>query len=578
MSETKQFHETPTEQPIFFPIGPEPLPIDPPILHRQPNTPQFISFPPSQSLTSSPASQSDIISPTPSSTIHPTIRHSLCQRHPSNRLADYIFGSSLTTPTPSSSTCRYPISSRNAMKDKLVALDLNQTWSVVDCPPGVKPIRCRWVYRIKRRPNGSVERYKTRLVAKGFTQIIEGVDFLETFSPVVKPTTIRLVLALASMKRWPIYQLDVNNAFLHGDLSEDVYTTLLPGISSSHSNQCCKLLKSLYSLRQSSHMWYEKLSKLLISYGYQQTLSDYSLFVKYIGAEVAVLLVYVDDIVLTSNSISEMATIKSILNQHFKIKYVGTLKYFLGIKVAHSAQRISLSQRKYCVDLLEDSGLLGAKPASVSMDSSTKLHQNNSPLLPDPLIYRLLVGRLLYLTTTRPDITYTTQQLSQFMASPTESHFRAANWVLRYLKFNPSREKKLFIFYYEHPTVSLIGTLISADHPSTRPSVACLSPSRIRWLSHRHWCTTRRRLNPTSSVPDQPGSATIGAVRSKNAKPSSSSFHTSNALLLAAPPTPAFNLPFHSYFGCAQVSCSRRVVDWCCPVVESVSMVTVASV
>ncbi|XP_016195767.1 uncharacterized protein LOC107636799 [Arachis ipaensis] len=324
------------------------------------------------------------------------------------------------------------------MKNELVVLDLNQTWSVVDCPPGVKPIDCSWVYQIKRRPDGSVERYKARLVAKGFTQK-EGVNFLETFSPVVKPATIRLVLALTSMKRWPIHQLDVNNAFLHGDLSEEVYMTLPPRISSSHPNQCCKLLKSLYSLCQSSRMWYKKLSKLLISCGYQQTLSDYSLFVKIIDAEVSVLLVYVDDIILTGNSIFEMVTIKSILNQHFKIKDLDTLKYFLSIEVAHFAQEISLSQRKYCVDLLENSSLLGAKPASVPMDSSTKLHQDNSPLLSDPLIYRRLVGRLLYLTTMWPDITYATQQLSQYMASPTESHFRVANWVLRYLKSNPGR-------------------------------------------------------------------------------------------------------------------------------------------
>ncbi|XP_020979247.1 uncharacterized protein LOC107642837 [Arachis ipaensis] len=274
------------------------------------------------------------------------------------------------------------------------------------------------------------------------------------------------------MKRWPIYQLDVNNAFLHGD-SEDVYMTLPPGISFSHPNQCCKLLKSLYDLRQSSRMWYEKLSKLLISCGYQQTLSNYSLFVKFIGAEVSVLLVYVNDIVLTGNSISEMATIKSILNQHFKIKDLGTLKYFLGIEVAHSAQEISLSQRKYCVDLLEDSGLLGAKPASVSMDSSTKLH----------LIYGRLVGRLLYLTTTRPDITYATQQLSQFMVSPTESHFCAANRVLRYLKSNPGRG----LFFSRDSSVNICGFSDSdrAGCPDTRRSLTgyCffLGKSLISW-------------------------------------------------------------------------------------------------
>ncbi|XP_016192166.1 uncharacterized protein LOC107633045 [Arachis ipaensis] len=122
------------------------------------------------------------------------------------------------------------------MKDELDALELNKIWRLIDCPAGVKPVGCKWVYRIKRKPDGSVDRYKARLVPKGFTQT-EGVDFLKTFSRVVKPATIRLVLALASMKYWPIHQLNVNNAFLHGDLSEDVYMILPPGFTSSRPNQ-----------------------------------------------------------------------------------------------------------------------------------------------------------------------------------------------------------------------------------------------------------------------------------------------------------------------------------------------------
>ncbi|MED6183697.1 hypothetical protein PIB30_117439 [Stylosanthes scabra] len=149
--------------------------------------------------------------------------------------------------------------------------------------------------------------------------------------------------------------------------------------------------------------------------------------------------VYVDDIVITGNSVSEIAAIKRTLDDHFKIKDLGILKYFLGIEVAHSAQGISLSQHKYYMDLLSDSGLLGAKSTTSPMDSGTKLSQDSGPLLSDPTIYRHLIGRLIYLTTTHPDITYATQQLSQFMAAPTNSHYRAAIRVLRYLKTSPGR-------------------------------------------------------------------------------------------------------------------------------------------
>ena len=319
------------------------------------------------------------------------------------------------------------------MKAEVEALELNKTWLLIDLPPNVKPIRCKWVYKIKRFPDGTVERYKARLVAKGYAQT-EGVDYFETFSPIVKMATIRVVLALASIRRWHVQQLDVNNAFLHGDLTEDVYMTVPPGVPSSRPNQCCKLLKSLYGLKQASRKWYEKLSILLLSCGYQQAQADHSLFVKSAGADFTILLVYVNDIVLTGNSVTEMSNIKGILHSNFRIKDLGELKYFLGLEVAYSDQGISLCQRKYCLDLLQDSGLLGSRPSSTPMDNAIRLHQDSGPRFPDVTAYRHLVGRLLYLTTTRLNIAFATQQISQFMANSTQAHFRVAMRILRYLK------------------------------------------------------------------------------------------------------------------------------------------------
>ncbi|XP_016204159.1 uncharacterized protein LOC107644745 [Arachis ipaensis] len=145
-----------------------------------------------------------------------------------------------------------------------------------------------------------------------------------------------------------------------------------------------------------------------------------------------------DDIVINENSISELATVKIILNQHFKIKDLGHLKYFLRIELLIRKENCSLS-KKYYLDLLEDSGLLGAKPVSVPMDSATKLHQDDNPLLSDPFVHQHLVDRLIYLTTTSPDIMYATQQLSQFMTFPTQSHLQVAKRVLRYLKSSPGK-------------------------------------------------------------------------------------------------------------------------------------------
>lgn len=165
------------------------------------------------------------------------------------------------------------------MEEELAALAANRTWSLQPLPPGKKPVGCKWVYKIKFRSDGSIERYKARLVAKGYSQI-EGLDYRETFPPVAKLTTVRLLLAVASVQQWHLHQLDVNNAFLHGDLEEDVYMSLPPGFGRKGETRVCKLHKSLYGLKQASRQWFIKLSCALRKAGYQQSKADYSLFVR----------------------------------------------------------------------------------------------------------------------------------------------------------------------------------------------------------------------------------------------------------------------------------------------------------
>jgi hypothetical protein len=290
------------------------------------------------------------------------------------------------------------------------------------------------------------------LVAKGYTQV-EGIDFFETFSPVEKITTVRFLLALAAIQNWNLHQLDVNNAFLHGDLHEDVYMNIPQGVSSPKPNQVCKLLKSLYGLKQASRKWYEKLTGVLIAQGYTQATSDHSLFTLHRNSTFTALLVYVDDIILAGNSLAEFTRIKQLLDSQFKIKDLGQLKYFLGIEVAHSQHGISICQRKYCLDLLHDTGLLGAKPAKTPLDPSVKLHQDKAKPFTDISGYRRLVGKLLYLTTTRPDIAFVTQQLSQFLTCPTHTHYDTACRVVRYLKNSPGKG----LFFRRDSTLQLLG-------------------------------------------------------------------------------------------------------------------------
>ncbi|XP_023772322.1 uncharacterized protein LOC111920980 [Lactuca sativa] len=211
-----------------------------------------------------------------------------------------------------------------AMNDEMEALHRNNTWEITDLPKNRKPIGCKWVYKIKYKSNGEIDRYKARLVAKGYNQR-EGIDFEETFSPVAKIVTVRILISLSVHYSWSLYQLDINNAFLYGDLAEDVYMSLPPGYYSSNDTRVCKLIKSLYGLKQAPRKWNEKLCASLFMFGFKQSISDYSLFIRKVEGSITVLLVYVDDIILTGNSEVELKKVKSFMNSQFLIKDLGTL-------------------------------------------------------------------------------------------------------------------------------------------------------------------------------------------------------------------------------------------------------------
>jgi hypothetical protein len=255
---------------------------------------------------------------------------------------------------------------RSAINAELSALSDNNTWTLVNLPSNKRAIGCKRVFKLKLHADGSVERYKARLVAKGFTQT-EGIDYLDTFSPVVKMTTVRVLMSIAASQNWPLFQLDVNTAFLHGDLSEEVYMKPPPGLHLPHPNLVCKLQRSLYGLKQASRQWNTKLTETLVSSGYTQSKADYSLFTKHTNIGFTIILVYVDDLVLGGTDLTEIHHIKSLLDIKFSIKDLGVLKYFLGFEVARSQEGISLCQRKYTLDLLQDAGLLAAKPCPTPM-------------------------------------------------------------------------------------------------------------------------------------------------------------------------------------------------------------------
>lgn len=244
---------------------------------------------------------------------------------------------------------------REAMQKEIAALEENNTWTITDLPTGKTPIGCKWVFKIKYHADGTIERHKARLVAKGYTQQ-HGVDYLEIFSPVASITTIRTMLAEAVAKGWIIQQLDVNNAFLHGDLNEEVYMKLPPGFQAQSSKQVCKLTRSLYGLKQASRQWNAKLTQALLSMGFSQAVSDPSLFTQVTTKSFTAVLAYVDDLIIAGDSMESIQRLKQFLNDTFKIKDLGCLKYFLGIEACRTSEGLNICQRKYALDILKEAG------------------------------------------------------------------------------------------------------------------------------------------------------------------------------------------------------------------------------
>ncbi|RVW43508.1 Retrovirus-related Pol polyprotein from transposon RE1 [Vitis vinifera] len=292
-----------------------------------------------------------------------------------------------------------------AMQTEIAALHKNQTWDLVDRPKDVNIIGCKWVYKLKYKPDGSVDRYKARLVARGFNQTF-GLDYFETFSPVVKAATIRIVLTIALSYRWELRQLDVQNAFLNGDLVEQVYMAQPPGfLHPNHPNKVCKLKKALYGLKQSPRAWFTKLSSALLSWGFNSSRTDSSMFVHFGTHSTLIVLVYVDDIIVTGR-----------------------------IEVTYDGGSMHLSQSKYITDLLQRTSMLNSKAAATPGTVGLSLSQFDGDLMDDVTMYRSVVGALQYATLTRPDIAFSVNKACQFMHRPTSTHWYSVKRILRYLK------------------------------------------------------------------------------------------------------------------------------------------------
>jgi hypothetical protein len=287
----------------------------------------------------------------------------------------------------------------------------NDTWDLVPLPKGRKLARCKWVYRTKYASYGSVERHKARLVSKGFSQV-EGIDYNETFAPVAKMSSIRLVLSLSASHKWEVHQMDVKSSFLHGDLKEEMYMEQPPGYVHNDSSLVCRLKKSLYGLKKAPRAWYAKMDSFLIATGFSRCRSDPNVYTKKVRTHLIMFVLYVDDLILTGSDSKLLNHVKTNLKKKFEMLDLGFLHYFLGLQVFQTNEGIFLSHSKYACDLLRCFHMDDCKPTPSPFQSGVKLSASFTSPEVDATLYRQLVGSLLYLTHTRRDLSFVVDLVS----------------------------------------------------------------------------------------------------------------------------------------------------------------------
>ncbi|KAJ9562014.1 hypothetical protein OSB04_007174 [Centaurea solstitialis] len=427
----------PTTTPFFTdPSSTFDIPISPPIPSAVPDSPTTTYDPPPPVPTPSPTPEAPAESTDPGPSTSDAVRRSDLVRQVPAHLRDYHCYATLLSNHEPTSYKEAASSShwQKAIQEELRALAKAQTWDPVPLPSGKRPIGSKWVFKIKTNSDGSIDRYKARLMAKGFNQEY-GIDYEETFAPVAHVTSVRNLLAIAATKRWPLFQMDVKNAFLNGDLvriwssdrlegpfvgsitggssssnsdlSEEVYMTP-PGVSLP-SGHVCRLRKALYGLIQAPRAWFEKFSNTVLSLGFSVSNYDSGLFTRTTDSGSILLLLYVDDMIITGDDSLGIASLKQSLSSSFEMKDLGKLHYFLGLEVLSDSSGTNLCQAKYISDLLSKADLSDNKVASTPLEHNLHLAPNF-------------------------DIAYAVHTMSQFMAAPCSDHYAAVIRILRYLR------------------------------------------------------------------------------------------------------------------------------------------------
>ncbi|GJY11841.1 putative ribonuclease H-like domain-containing protein [Tanacetum coccineum] len=369
-----------------------------------------------------------------------------------------------------------------AMKE-LLQFKLLNVWTLVNFPHGKKAIGTKCVFRNKKDERRIVVRNKARLVAQGHKQE-KGIDYDKVFAPVARIEAIRLFLAYALFMDFTVYQMDVKSAFLYGTIEEEVYVSQPPGfMDPEFPDKVYKVEKALYGLHQAPRAWYETLFTYLLENGFRKGTIDKTLFIKKIKNDILLVQVYVDDIIFGSTKKSLSTEFEQLMHKRFQMSSIGELTFFLGLQVEQRKDDIFLSQDKYVYDILNKFGFSSVKTASTPIETHKPLSKDADGTYVDVHLYRSMIGSLMYLTSSRPDIMFAVRACSRFQFQPKASHMHVVKRIFRYLKGQPT----LGLWYPKDSPLDLIAYSdsdyagASLDRKSTTGGCPFLGSRLISW-------------------------------------------------------------------------------------------------
>ena len=375
----------------------------------------------------------------------------------------------------------------DAIEVELSALEANKTWKIVKKGPGMQILNSLWIFNAKRRKDGSIERYKARLVGDGRRRY--GVNFSDRYAPTVRASTIRMLLAIAVRLGMTLRQCDVNNAYLHGSLTNPVYMRIPKGRQHLYDphRYCCQVLKGIYGLPESGKVWNDEFDRTMLRLGYKRSVSDPCLYYKGSIADrtLELVTVYVDDVIIAT--FDGNTKLIDTLREKYGVKNDGPLDYVLGVAMDQSPNKITLNQEKYIDDVLRRFDMQDCKGVSTPLNSSLKITKTGDGVPADKSLYQSIIGSIAYaMTWTRPDLAYSVSKLSRYLNEPTRQHMNQAKHVLRYLK-----KTKKYKLTYRRGTQGLEG-YTDADfagcldtRKSTSGCVITIDGNAVIWKARR---------------------------------------------------------------------------------------------